>query len=232
MEIWYYYIMFGVMLLLFFIFFFYVIAMKWIHFGWALFFAKWKYGSSTGFLFTRSAGNNFSLPKIINLQEYKKDVKNNTYIYSRNQLLGTTFFGCPYIMFDTEDNKTSIGLYFQESGHVNDKGELIDAEPSFYMEVDGDFILDKYGEKIPHITQLKPAISMPTSIFQSVLTQEIFKNLKKYLTSVALHYKWIFGIIALIGIGIGIILYFQYNQQETLPKVLEMCRAAQAACGA
>lgn len=231
MEIYTYYIIFAVMLVLFGVFFMYAIIMKWVHFGWKLFIAKWRWGSNTGFLFTRSAGNNFGLPKIMNLGELKKKVGDDTYIYSRNQLLGTTLFGCPYIMFDSEDNKSSIGLYFQESGTTDENGQTIDAEPVFYMDDDGDFITDKHGQKIPYLTQLKPAISMPTSIFQSVLTQEIFKNLKKYLTSMASHYKWIFAIVAGIGVGIGIILYFQYNQQEMLPTVIAACEAARASCG-
>lgn len=231
MEIWIYYVIFAIMLVVFFFFFFYIVAYKWIHFGIKLWFAKQKYKSNTGFLLIRNSGNDFSMPLIIDLRDLKKEIGHDTYVYSRSQLQGVTLFGLPFVMFDNDDNKASLGLYVQDSGERDLEGNIINSESLYYCDESGDYITDKHGQKIPILTQYKPSISLPTSLFKSVVTQETFKNLKNYIKNVISVYKWVFGIIACIGVGIGVILYFMYAQHEAIPMILTACQEASRSCG-
>lgn len=203
--------------------FFYVIAMKWVNFGVSLFFKKSSLKQNLGFLFLRDSGNNFDLPHIIDLREEKKEEKDEeSWIYARQQLMGASFFGKPFVMFDNDDNKTSLGLYF----HATDE----DAEPMYHANAEGELYTNQDGNNMPMLTQIKPAVSLPPSLFRSVVTQEVFKNLKKYIKDFVGKYKYVLLIVMGIGIGIGILIYFAYNNQEKMPEILKMCKQAAEAC--
>ena len=231
MDLLIFYSIFAVMVLLFILVFFYLIAMKWINFGWALWFAERRWGSNVGFLMVRSSGNNIPIPKIINLAEYKTEDKFNTYIYRRDQLQGLRFFDKPFVMFDSSDNKTSLGLYAQESGTIDKDGKLIDAEPQYEKDSKGNYLINKSGQKIPILTARKPAVALPVNLFKSVLIQETFKALKKYLADVMGKNKYMLIGIVVIAIGVSASVYFLYDQQEAFPAILAACQNAAAVCG-
>lgn len=212
-------------LILFIVLMLYLFSYKWVNFGIKNYFMRGKLKHKMGYLWIRDSGNNFDLPIIINLNDIKKEIGEDTFHFTRQQLLGTTLFGRPFVMFDNEDNKTSLGLYFHESEE--------DAEPAYIKIKEGKilkYLLDENGDKIPKLTQIKPAVSLNPAYYKAVITQDVFKNLRKYISDFIGKYKYVLLIVGGIGVGIGIILYFLYNQQESLPQVLEYCKAASDAC--
>lgn len=231
MDTWLIYTIYGSIFFILIIAFFYIIAFKWVNFGISLFFKKQKLGSNTGFLLVRNSGNDFSTPIIIDLRQLKRELGHDTYVYQRDQLQGATLFGLPFVMFDNDDNKASLGLYVQESGYRSEDGNIINSEPLYYTDEEGELILDRHGQKIPILTKRKPSISLPASIFKSVVTQETFKNLKQYIASVMTAYKYVLIIVGVIGIGIGVCIYFLYNQQELFNTVITTCQATANICG-
>lgn len=214
-----------IILMLFTFIFMYILAFKWVNFGIYNKIMSGRLKQKMGYLWIRDSGNNFDLPKIIDLNKIKEEIEEDTYHYARGQLLGSTLFGRPFVCFDNEDNKTSLGLYYHQSENSGEPAYLYDKVGKVRR-----YIRDENGDKIPRLTRIKPAVSLPPSYYKSIVTQETFKNLRKYITDFMTQYKYIFIIVAGIGVGIGVMIYFLYNQQEMLPNVLSACENAVKAC--
>jgi len=212
-------------LMIFSFIFLYILSFKWVNFGVYNKIMSGRLKNKMGYLWIRDSGNNFDLPKIINLNKIKEEIDEDTYHYARDQLLGSTLFGKPFVIFDNEDNKTSLGLYYHESEKTGEPAYLYDKVGKVRR-----YIRDDKGDKIPRLTQIKPAVSLPPAYYKSIVTQETFKNLRKYITDFMTKYKYIFLIVAGIGVGIGVMLYFLYNQQEALPNVIKACEEAAKSC--
>ena len=169
MEEWIYWlILLGVFIIFVVTGFFYIVASKWINFGIKYFLKKNSLQQNLGFMWIRDSGNNFDLPKIIDLRVQKKQLGVDTFLYAREQLLGANFLGKPFVMFDNDDNKTSLGLYFQESNPET-------AEPMYYIDPKGNAYTDASGNKMPMLSQIKPS----TTAHQVTLLQCYHKKALK-----------------------------------------------------
>ena len=80
------------------------------------------------------------------------------------------------------------------------------------------------------LCQIKPSTTAPPSYFTSMLSQEGLKKIKGILDHILGKYKYVFMIIGGIGVGIGIILYFVYNQQEASIELLKIAKQTLEAC--
>lgn len=199
---------------------------KWLVFGMKLLIAKMKYKENLGLLFFQNLAGNIGMPIPVNISAGKytvKDKKNKIdkdYFFTREAFnRQSTFFGLPFIIFSQDDALTTAGIYFQQNS-LDDNGK----PTALYLEGD-----DK--QISPFLKPIKPSIQLPPDMFKAAA---ISQNLKQILSEVLLQYKTVFLIVAGIGIGIGIMLFLQYNMvSETLPAlqtIMEQTLSAAQEC--
>lgn len=184
--------------------------------------AKSKLGASNvGLMFLRNKSNNFSLPAIIDLQNFKftrkKSDNTETYLYARDQLKDGKFFGFPYCIFDDDDNKTSVGLYY---AHTN-----ADGSPAYEDVIVGyDENKKPVIRKKPVITPIKPAVTLPPEFYKSILDGEkMSKSIKDFLDK----YQNLFYILLGIGALVLIVGFIVYNvKTKDIPQVINACKSA------
>jgi len=88
---------------------------KFTLFAVTLAFKRFLYKGQVGLIFYRGIGNTFGLPVIVDLRETRRETSQKLHPFSREQFRDGTFFGCPYILCDVEDIKTSVGLYINKA---------------------------------------------------------------------------------------------------------------------
>lgn len=211
---------------------YFLITLKWSSFGFKLWWAETFGQKDIGFLWLREPNNNFKLPKLMAVHDLKKEIRHDTYSYNRDQLRGATLFGKPFVMFDREDNKNSIGLYYQDCSKKNANPLFIGANNNQFFNADrGSALKDQNGEPIPKLMMVKPSISLPPSFHKNIVAQEVLQSLKSHVYQILEKYKYIFAITAGIGIGIAAILYLTYSIYDgKIPEVIEICRTSAEAC--
>ena len=192
---------------------------KWLAFGYQYLFGKIKHKDAMGLVFMYDLSGNIGMPKIINMNAGKYVIKDKKtkmekeYFFTREMFQRTsTFFGLPYVILSHDDSLTTAGIYFQQN-KLDDQGK---PSPLFFKSED--------GEVVPYLKPIKPSNTLPPDMVKaSVISQ----NLKQILADVLFQYKTVFLIVAGIGIGIGVLLFFQYNMvSETFPLQEQLLREA------
>lgn len=195
-----------------------VLGGPWLLFGFKFLLSKLKYKENAGLVFFHNLSGNIGRPDIVDMSKGKytlRDKKNKLekeYFFTREMFRrDSTFFGLPYVILSHDDSLTTAGIYFQQN-HIVDKKPV----PQYFKTDD--------GEVVPYLKPIKPSITLPPDMIKaSVISQ----NLKQILSEVLIQYKTVFLIVAGIGIGIGVLLFFQYNMvSETFPLQEELLREA------
>jgi len=204
--------------------FFFLVTIKWSIFGFKVWYHDMTHKGKIGYLWRRDASNNLRLPTLMNLDKLKKDIGDDTFAYTREQLNGCTLFGKPFVIFDSDDNKTSWGLYCQESDEKN-------AEPLYYKDKSGNYLKDSNGERIPILRARKPSVTMPPSFHQSLVSQQVLVQLRSKLYSILNKYQTVLYIVAGIGIGIAVNAYFSYQTYSVeIPLLKQSLQSVAQAC--
>ena len=175
---------------------------------------KWGY-NNVGFMFLRNKSNNFNFPELIDLRQTKKERhigdKIETFVYSREQLENGKFFGFPYVIFDDDDNKTSIGLYYHQS---DENGNPLFEDVLVGFSEKKEPIL----RKRPLLTTFKPAVTMPPSFYRVIIDGErMTKALVDFFEKYRVIIYCVLGVGVLV-IAVGGIAYYIYNKQ--IPQVI------------
>lgn len=133
------YVLFGLVFILCMVF---VVTGKWVKFALQARFYKKRWGEgNVGLVLVRGMGNNIGIPSFVQLDNNVKQTKDETNIYQREQFVDGTMFGLPYIIVDSQDTKTSIGLYHRLRALIRQEA-LPTERYSFFKEV-----TDKDGKK-------------------------------------------------------------------------------------
>ncbi len=171
--------------------------------GFALKFAiaKIRYKQEFGLIFYRNIGSNFTFPKIVSLKKNNVQDKDGLHPYSRDQFRDGTFWGKPFMFVDSDDVKTSYGLY----KHQTDE----EGHPLFYA------IKDEQNKilNVPVLDAVKTSVSispelLKTAFSAAALSQALKDFMKKNQLLLILC-----GAAALFAFGA---LFFSYNNQNSI----------------
>lgn len=164
---------------------------------------KFKYKSNTGLVFLRSKSGNFPMPYPCDLTSSKFTIKlakaEHTFPITREMFRESgNFFGLPFIMFDVEDAKNTIGLYYQQS------------------DEQGEPLLDGRTNE-PYLSKVKPAVTLPPSIIKALIGEQALTQALKELfeKNQILLYILIGNIIVS---GIAVFLLYEYTS-TTVPNI-------------
>lgn len=169
-----------------------------LHFG----LKKLMYKGNLGLVFYRSIGNNFVLPKMIDLRKTEMKDDKKIHPYTRQQFKEGLFFGCPYIISDVEDIKTTYGLYKHQCDPTT--GEAL-----YWKTPEGENIA-------PVLDAIKTSVTVSPSLLKTAysaaaLGEAIRDFLKKNQTLLIVA-----GVAALMA---GIAAYFAYSNNGALYNV-------------
>jgi hypothetical protein len=166
-------------------------------------------------LFVLNKGDSIGIPRFINLEEYSKEIGSKRYLLMKEQMQGMKFLGMPMIILPSEDTKTSVGIYYQET----DK----DANPLFYKK-NGKWITTNKGAKIPMLSALKPSTSLPPDLVNAIIKQESLNlSIKDFMDFIKKNKNIVYFILGMIGLGFvgSVISYLIYQMlQEQLPTIM------------
>lgn len=172
---------------------------------------KFKLKQNAGLIFLRSKSGNFAFPLVCDTSKnefvLKKDKEELTYPISRTQFEDNgTFFGMPYVMYDVEDAKNSLGLYYQAS----------DKEGQPLYRTIRDISGEEYSE--PVLSKVKSAITLPPSLIKALIgEQALTKALKDLFANHQILLYIVIGNIAVAGIGV----YMLYELTSTsIPNII------------
>ena len=165
--------------------------------GLRVFLGKLRYKQNTGLIFLRSKAGNIPMPIPCDLTSNQFKIKlnktENTYPLHRSHFdTGGTFFGHPYIIYDIEDCKNTIGLHYETS--------------------------DENGNPTGKITPIKSAVTLSPSIIKALIgEQALSQALKELFEKNQLLIYMLIGNIAVAGIGA----YLAYDTYATLLPSIE-----------
>ena len=225
----------GIALVLSLIIWAFAVSSRWVLFGLRLWWADYKYKKKTGLLWVIDNSGNLGFPRPINLATYREEIGDNTYHWLRKQLDGLRFLGRPFLFYDNDDSKTTKGVYkvmYQDcKKDAQDPTQY--GEPEYYVDDEGEYYTDEEGNPIPKLISQKPSVTLPPNFHQSLVAQEALQAMKSKIYDILDKYKYVFMIVAGIGIGIAVIFYLLYNIQSTqIPELISTAEAAKTACEA
>lgn len=87
------------------------LTMKWVKFGIMFLINKLRYKENLGLIYFRGLGNNYGLPKFIDLGKVQFETGNEVRVLTRDSFNGFRMFGCPCIFVDAEDASVTTGFY-------------------------------------------------------------------------------------------------------------------------
>ena len=189
-----------------------LLTLPYIWFGLKIMFKKMTSKNNVGLMFIRNLADNYPLPHVIDLRkdEYKFKIGKTeyTYLINREHFTGFKFLNLPCVYFDANNMVTSIGLHFHK----------LDAEGEPQYHENGDPVISIEKQSYSLSPSLIKAILSSTALTQAI--QELFNK-----------HRTLFIIIAGIGIGIGAMLYLQYNLTETdIPMIMDSLNQLKDIC--
>ncbi len=203
--------------------------MGFIKFGKSLIKAKKSLKHNAGFIFIRNKANSIGMPRIINLEDRCKKIGKKQFLLEKEQMAGLRFMGLPMFIVDSEDSKTSVGLYY----HQCDKN----GTPLYLKDEKGKYVLDKSNNKIPRLNNIKPSVTLPPDLITAVIRSEamslsvsaIFDFMKKNK-----NLFYFIGAVVLLGVAGGVLSYLNYDILNiNMPKVvsgIKNCEATKVIC--
>lgn len=177
-----------------------IMNIRWVMFGMSIMWQKFKNKGNIGLMFLRSKANNFTVPYVVNLGEKEHQVKigKKKHLYPiEREAYGKQglFFGIPYVFYNDEDCKTSLGLVY----HVADD----DGVPQYH---DGDVTKPIYSE-------IKNAVTLSGAFLQALVDEKVFSDaLKEFMDKNQMLLYLCMGAIAAGGISA----YFGYEMFSNL----------------
>lgn len=148
-----------------------VMSKQWFMSGFRIWIGNLRFKGNAGALFLRTVGNDFAPPLVVDLRTDKYEDKKRTVFYNRDMFSTGRFMGVPYCMMDSEDGKTSLGIYKQQT----DK----DGKPlSVALTINEESIIQ------PITKPLKESVSLSSELVKSsinaiALTQAVRDFLEK-----------------------------------------------------
>ena len=191
-------------------------------FGVKLFFHKMRHKSNSGLLFLVNKAGNFGIPKLVDLSQEtyteKKGGLSKDWPISREQLQKGTFWGKPFIMYNVDDVKTNIGIYYQKC----DK----EGKPLFHPYE------DKKGNKkiVPTLSPLAPSVSLSPSWLDALVGDKALTQALKQLFN---KHRTLIYILGGIGIAVAFSAYVSYELTSThIPAMMAELRELKEAVSA
>lgn len=187
-----------------------MLSLKWVIFSLKLLFANARYKkANVGLLFNRNMGNNFALPEIICIKDNRSEKPDKINMFDRAMFSEGTFFGYPFAFIDSEDTKTSYGLYkvqLDEEGrpmtHKIDLGEVDEAGNPELIETD-----------LPVLHKLKSSVTVSPHLMKTVIAAAA---LSKAVEEFVKKNQYILYAAAGACILAGGALFFSYNNQNSI----------------
>jgi hypothetical protein len=175
---------------------------------------KIKYKSNSGLIFLVNKSGNFGVPRLINLgdETFKTKVKgvSRDYPINNEQLQKGTFWGRPFIIYNIDDVKTNIGIYYQKCDS--------DGYPLF-LEME-----DEKGntKMIPNLSPLAPSISLSPTWLDALVGDRALTDALKQLFS---KHKTLLYILGGIAIATAFNVYVAYELSSAhIPAMLSELR--------
>lgn len=171
---------------------------------------KLKYKSNTGLIFMINKAGNFGFPYVVDMRQdtfkIKKDGVNQDYPITKNMVLQGTFFGLPYFIYDIDDVKTTVGLYYHSS---DDKGN-----PLFYDKT-----------TVPVLSAIKESVTLSPSFLEALVGDRALTEALKELFN---KHKTLVYILGGLAIATAFNVYVIYEfQNVSLPEIMNILRSLQ-----
>jgi len=181
-----------------------ILNRTWFFFGLSLIWKRIR-GKSIGLLFIKDKTNNIGHPRIINTNNSEHNYKGKTYVINSRQLEdGGRFFGLPYVIVDSEDSKTTIGLYYVQCDPEGNE-----------LRVTQNYKLGKKNivEETPMLRRIKPSVTLTPEVLKALVTSKSLTNV-----IVELFNKHKTQLYLGIGIAAGVVAsaYFSYEVYSNL----------------
>lgn len=178
-------------------------------FGIKVFFHKLKHKSNSGLLFLVNKAGNFGIPKLIDLSQEtyteKKSGLSKDWPINREQLKKGTFWGRPFIMYNVDDVKTNIGIYY----HKCDK----EGNPLFISDSNGK------TTNIPSLSPLAPSVSLSPSWLDALVGDKALTQALKQLFN---KHRTLIYILGGIGIAVAFSTYVSYELTSVhIPAIMQ-----------
>lgn len=218
MEQWLLYTLYGSSIFLIFLIYIIIICFPLLAIATKIGWKKNKFGANSLLVIMYNRAGNFVIKGVANASkgEYieKRDGKQFTYPFTREQIQQGKILGMSYILLPEEDAKTSIGLSYQSTDS--------EGNPEFLKNKEGNYILDPQGKKIPKIINIKPSVSLPPELIKAIIGAEALTKALKDLLSSTSNIFWLVVIIAGASAGAA---YFSYQiKHEDIPQILSLCQ--------
>lgn len=186
------------------------LSLPYIKFNMILQWKKMRHGrQNIGLALVRNMGGNLPIPKVIVIKDNKEETPEALNMYERSMFTEGTLFGYPFIIVDSEDTKTSYGLYKVQ---CNDDGT-----PQYHTVRTG--IKNEDGKEIvmqtdiPNLDKIKSSVTVSPYLMKTIISASALSLAVQDFIKQNKYTLYCAGGACLFALGA---LFFSYNNQNSI----------------